>query len=247
VLVAAAICPHPPAIVPELAAGAAGELQDLRDACESALDELRATAPDLLLVVGGDTRTRTYAEGTRSTLMPYGEPVPVTLGQTVTASPGPSEPTQQPDPTGLPLSLAIGAWLLERSGWTGPVRGLGVAEDEPPQTCLDLGAGLAAEADRVGLLVMGDGSARRTPASPGYRDERAQAFDTDAARAFETGDVAALAALDVELAHELMVAGRAPWQVLAGAWSDDVPDPQLLFADAPYGVFYLVAVWTHHG
>jgi hypothetical protein len=35
-LVAAAVLPHPPVIVPEIAAGAAHELDDLRLACDEA-------------------------------------------------------------------------------------------------------------------------------------------------------------------------------------------------------------------
>ncbi|MGV9574992.1 hypothetical protein ACWDRX_39410, partial [Streptomyces nigra] len=31
-------------------------------------------------------------------------------------------------------------------------------------------------------------------------------------------DVSALKALDIDLARELQAAGRAPWQILAGAW-----------------------------
>ncbi|MFM9545092.1 hypothetical protein ACKI1P_46675, partial [Streptomyces turgidiscabies] len=82
-----------------------------------------------------------------------------------------------------------------------------------PGVCAGLGRGLAASAERVALLVLGDGSACRTVKAPGYLDERAAGFDAEAARALGTADVAALLALDPELAYELKVAGRAPWQV----------------------------------
>jgi aromatic ring-opening dioxygenase LigB subunit len=51
VLLAAAVCPHPPLLVPEVAAGAAAELDDLRDACRTAL---AALAPHPTLVVGSN-------------------------------------------------------------------------------------------------------------------------------------------------------------------------------------------------
>ncbi|MFD0659339.1 hypothetical protein [Thermocatellispora tengchongensis] len=52
-IVAAAVCPHPPLIVPELAGRAAGELDNLRLACGRVLRSLVRTEPDALIVVGG--------------------------------------------------------------------------------------------------------------------------------------------------------------------------------------------------
>ena len=58
-------------------------------------------------------------------------------------------------------------------------------------------------------------------------------------------ELGALRALDTELAHELKVSGRAPWQVLAGAASGNPAlKGTLLHEDAPYGVGYLVATWA---
>src|SRR5690606_23884604 len=51
-LVAAAVCPCPPLLVPEVAAGAAAELDTARAACRDALGVLAAARPDLLVVVG---------------------------------------------------------------------------------------------------------------------------------------------------------------------------------------------------
>src|SRR5437868_14771334 len=47
--VAAAVSPHPPILVPELAGRASVELDDLRQALSTALDRLYATEPDLLV------------------------------------------------------------------------------------------------------------------------------------------------------------------------------------------------------
>ncbi|GAB3872605.1 hypothetical protein GCM10027610_138320 [Dactylosporangium cerinum] len=54
-LAAAAVCPHPPMLVPEVAAGAAGELDDLRAACRAAVAHLDTA--DVLIVVGADATT----------------------------------------------------------------------------------------------------------------------------------------------------------------------------------------------
>ncbi|OSC55333.1 hypothetical protein B5180_40185, partial [Streptomyces sp. BF-3] len=48
-LVAAAVCPCPPLLVPEVAAGAAPELDAARDACLDAVGVLAAARPDLLV------------------------------------------------------------------------------------------------------------------------------------------------------------------------------------------------------
>ncbi|MFF8973731.1 class III extradiol dioxygenase subunit B-like domain-containing protein [Streptomyces sp. NPDC014995] len=242
-LVAAAVCPCPPLLVPELAAGAAPELDAARAACSEALGVLAAARPDRLLVVGPvDESVRgVYPEGARGSFRDFGVEVAVRLGRG--GDPAPErEPSSQRE---LPPSLAVGAWLLERAGWSdAPVEGLGVAESLPAERCADIGRDIGGRAGRVALLVMGDGSACRSVKAPGYLDERAAPFDAEVARALGSADVAALEALDAGLARELKAAGRAPWQVLAGAAEGTGLSGALLYEDAPYGVGYLVAAWS---
>ena len=97
------------------------------------------------------------------------------------------------------------------------------------------------------LLVIGDGAATHTEKAPGYLDERAGPFDDAVAAALAAADPAALAALDPVLAAELWVAGRAPWQVLAGATEDGTWTGELLHSSRPFGVGYHVAVWQRCG
>lgn len=222
-LVAAAVCPHPPLLVPEIAAGAAPELDDLRAACGKALCRLRDV--DALTIVGSGPATRPY-ESAGGSLAPYGVDVRVGQGR-----------------TDLPLSLTIGLWLVERAGLAAPQRLQSVENHASAGECVRLGARLAETADHTGLLVMGDGSARREARSPGYVDPRATAFDAAVRHALATGDSHALRDLDPSLAEELLAAGRAPWQVLAGAAGDGAFAAELLADEAPYGVSYLVASW----
>jgi hypothetical protein len=74
------------------------------------------------------------------------------------------------------------------------------------------------------------------------------------AKAFKHADTAALADLDPGMSGEIQAAGRAAWQVLAGAAMGPatplaaerpvrVTDSELVAYDAPYGVGYLVATW----
>ncbi|MCX4769367.1 class III extradiol dioxygenase subunit B-like domain-containing protein [Streptomyces sp. NBC_01260] len=236
-LVAAAVCPCPPLLVPDVAAGAAPELDAARTACSDALGVLAASRPDLLIVIGPADLTGSgpRPEGATGTFEEFGVDLAVRLGRDLGTAAG------RP----LPASLAVGAWLLARTGWAdAPVEALGVVETLETGRCTDTGRALAARADRVALLVMGDGSACRTVKAPGYLDERATEFDAAASRALGAADTGALIALDEALGHELKAAGRAPWQVLAGAAQGVGLDGRLLYDDAPYGVGYLVAAWS---
>ncbi|GED84342.1 hypothetical protein TNCT6_14270 [Streptomyces sp. 6-11-2] len=223
--------------MPELAAGAAPELDSARAACTDALGVLAAARPDLLVVVGPAEASGhgVFPEGTRGSFRGFGVDLEVRLGRDTGTGAGGE----------LPPSLSVAAWLLERTGWSdAPVEGLGVGESSAPERCAAAGRGLAARAGRVALLVMGDASARRTLKAPGYLDERAEPFDAGIARALGEADTPALLALGLEPAHELKASGRAPWQVLAGAAEGAGLSGTLLHDDAPYGVGYLVAAWS---
>ncbi|MFJ4471572.1 class III extradiol dioxygenase subunit B-like domain-containing protein [Streptomyces sp. NPDC089424] len=241
-LVAAAVCPCPPLLVPAVAAGAAPEMDLARTACTDALGVLAAARPDRLIVVGParEGGTESYPEGTHGSFRGFGVDVGVRLGRA-----GAADGAGTTVPATLPPSLAVAAWLLERTAWAdAPIEGLAVAEDLAPERCRDIGGEIAAGDERVALLVMGDASACRTLKAPGYLDERAEPFDAAVGRALGSADLAALAALDVELARQLMVSGRAPWQVLAGAAEGTLLGGALLYEDAPYGVGYVVASWS---
>ena len=239
-LVAAGVCPCPPLLVPVVAAGAASELDAARAACSDVLGVLAAARPDRLVVVGPAERSGrgTHLEGTRGSFRGFGVDLDVRLGADKGTAPEPPGHT-------LPPSLSVAAWLLERAGWAdAPIEGLGVGEPLAAERCIEVGREIAVRAERVALLVMGDASACRTLKAPGYLDERAAPFDAEVARALAAADVAALRALDAELASELKVSGRAPWQVLAGAAEGADLGGTLLYEDAPYGVGYVVAAWS---
>ncbi|WP_406441316.1 class III extradiol dioxygenase subunit B-like domain-containing protein [Streptomyces sp. NBC_00631] len=258
-LVAAAVCPCPPVLVPELAAGAAPELDAARAACADALGVLAAARPDLLVVVGPAEQPGrgVFPQGSRGTFRGFGAAVDVRLGSGAVSGSGAAggrdaagerNEAGERDAAGereLPPSLTVGAWLLERTGWAdAPIEGLGVGESLEAERCLRAGREIAGRAARVAMLVMGDASACRTLKAPGYLDERAAPFDAEVARALGAADIAAIKALDADLAYQLKAAGRAPWQVLAGAAQDTDLAGALLHDDAPYGVCYLVATWS---
>ncbi|MGH3328983.1 MAG: hypothetical protein ACRDPT_14535, partial [Streptomycetales bacterium] len=98
-LVSAAVCPHPPLLVPEVAGRATPDLDGLRAACDAALARVARAGADRLVVIGSGAFDQQFGEGTPGTLRPYGVDVPVALGE----GPGGVEPGH---PAGaLPLSL----------------------------------------------------------------------------------------------------------------------------------------------
>jgi hypothetical protein len=231
-MVAAAVCPHPPLLVPQLAAGAAAELDAVRAACAQALATLADSGARRLVVVGTGPAARAFDPPFVGSFAPWGEALTVRLGD------GPADGT-------LPLSLTVATWLLDRyfhAPASVDIAMRAVPADLDPASCREAGERLGGSTP-WGLLVMGDGSACRGEKSPGYADVRAEPFDNAVAAALAGGDPDALAALDPAEAGELLAVGRAPWQVLAGAAAGRSWRGSLLAHEAPYGVAYLVATW----
>jgi hypothetical protein len=242
VLVAAAVCPHPPLLVPEVM-GAAGhrghDAGDVLAACDAAVAGLAAAEPGLIVVVGGAAASAVYDGSAAGSLREYGVRYAVGTGEPV-----------------LPLSLTVGSWLLRRAGLVPPdglaagparpgsrLRLRAVARATPPAECLRLGAAIARQAPRVAVLAMGDGPARKAAGVPGAADLAADRYDAEVAAALAGAEPARLARLAPSLDDELMVAGRAAWQVLAGAADGERLCGRLLCAMARYEVSYLVASW----
>ncbi|CAI7978903.1 MULTISPECIES: hypothetical protein [Parafrankia] len=238
-LVAAAVCPHPPLLVPQVAGV---DPVEVRDHASAAVARLCALAPDHIVVVGDDAADAHYAGSAVGSLAGFGVDLSFSLGASGTG------------PAVLPLSLTIGAWLLREAGWAGRCSARGVPAATGPAAAAAIGADLVATAEadgsRLALLIMGDGSARRTVKAPGSLDPRAAAHDASVSAALATLDVTALLALDPALAADLLAPGRASWQVLAGALRRATPgDPArswtslVRYDDAPFGVGYLVVGW----
>lgn len=199
-------------IIPEIAAGASGELADVRDACELAIAMLLQNAPDRVVVLGSGDAEADRDEGAGGTFAAFGVDVHV-------GGPG----------TDLPLSLAVGAWLLDRAGWAGP---------------RTYSTGTPDVADRVVLLVMADGSAKRSTTAPGFLDYRAEAHDAHIATALREGASETLSTLDPALGAELWAAGVPVLKVLGEMTTGADIDARLHVDVAPFGVGYWVADWV---
>ncbi|MFY0409819.1 hypothetical protein [Solicola sp. PLA-1-18] len=223
-LVAAAVVPHPPLLVPEVSVGAAHETSVMRSVVDSTVAGLLARRPQTVVVVAAGDAARTQDDAATPTLAPYG----------LRSWPGPARRAPGNDPLGLGHS--IGAWLLDRAGWTGGRRYETVTGDA-----------LVLPPGRVALLVTADGSARRSAEAPGHLDPRAEPFDAVTTRALAGGDLDALESIDVGLAEELWASGATALRTLArtvrtqqGAAIEARVDHDA----APYGVGYVCATWT---
>ena len=242
--VAAAFCPQPPLLVPELAAGAAGELAGLRAACDEAVRRLLAAGAERLYVLGAGPRAAYHRRGGRGTLAGFGVAVPLRLGQPAQATGGPDGGAPGTDGHGRGVAGPAAGGLAAGSLATGDPDGGGPDGDGELPVPLGLGGWLLERAGRyppvagvvagpdgslppdvladleltgpAGLLVMGDGSGRRDEGAPGYLDPRAVPYDDSAAVALASGDPAALAAVDPVLGAKLLAAGAPAWRAAGG-------------------------------
>ena len=235
--ITAAICPPAPLLARELT-GLDPVIPELRQACAAAAERLVKAGPEVIAVVGLGRRTAVWPADGRLDLAAFG-PALGTRGGSVPGGPVPGGSVSGAPP--LPLPLGLGARLLDEAGYSGPRLLQSVHSGEPAAACLRLGAGLRTMSDRVGLLVMADGSACRSLRAPGYLDPRAAAFDAVIADAVRSGDLAPLRAMDSDLARELLVVSLSGWQVLAGAMPGRAPSTEVLYEADPFGVLYLVA------
>ena len=236
-IVGVAFCPHPPALVPDIGRGVAA-LEPVRAACAHALDALHALGPQQLIVLGPASASAVYPASAWGTLAAYGVDVSFDLG-------GARDPAAT-----LPLSLTVGAYLLAASPgsdrWplvTGRSVATGDKERDAAERVDALELSGDAAARPTALLIMGDGSARRDTTAPGYVDERAVPFDDAVESALRDGDAAALAALDEDLAGQLLVGGVAAWRVAGSVLSGQDIDARAHLSTSPFGVAYFVASW----
>ncbi len=224
-VIAAAFCPHPPLLLPEVAAG---EPVAVRRPAVEAVRWLTGQPIRRVLVLGSGDAPTIYPPGSVGSFAGYGVDRQVQFsGSTGEVGVGQT----------LPLALAVGAWLVETAGWTGHTMG----------TTCDPQGGLPATpsdgGEAVGLLVMGDGSARRSEKAPGWLDDRSQAYDEGVSAALASGDGAGLV-VDLALGAELLAAGAPAWTAAAGLLGGRHWRAELSYDDAPYGVGYLVATWS---
>ena len=224
--------PHPPLLVPELVAGAVVETEPVRRACVAAGKRLAALSRQWLAIAADPHFHGLTSADAVGTFRGYGVDKIVSLAEHAALD--------DVDPA-LPLPALVAGWLREQAGAAEVV----VQTIDPVGSVNDserVGERLARQDRSVGLLVLGDGSSRH-PGPSGHPDPRSGPFDDGVRDALATADLDGLLGLDVSLAAELAVSGRAAWQALAGAAAGRRWRAELLYSDAPFGVGYHVACW----
>jgi hypothetical protein len=225
VLSAIAIVPSAPVMVPELAAGAAPELADLREAVFAAA----ATLPPRWIAVGVGPTDAVLGPRHIGTFAGYGADVPVRLAAGTDGV-----------PESLPLCALITGWIR---GQAAPdaraevrVYAHGHDDDAAAARGRRLRALIDEAADPVGVLVVADGLTTLTPPAPGGYDPDSGAVQDALDDALAAGDAAALTRLTGA------VVGRVAYQVLAGL-AESPRTAEQLYRGAPYGVGYFAGVW----
>jgi hypothetical protein len=222
--VAVAFCPSPPLLLPDVEGRAEPETTEVRRACAEAVGRMLAVRPQVVVVVGpGAMPGVRFGPGDGGDLRGFGVDLPVAFAGAV-----------RPDGRDLPLAHTVGAWLLDEAGFAGTRVGVGPA---------DAGSLIRELSGPVGVLAVGDGSARRTVKAPGYLDDAAAPFDAAVAAALAAGDAAALAELDLAEAERLLAVGAPTWQAVGAALTRRDVSARLHLDTAPFGVGYLVADW----
>lgn len=225
-LTAIALVPSAPILVPELATGAASELQGISEAVSAAA----AALPDRWFVVGVGAADNVIGPGTVGTFGGYGVDVRVALSPHAVAQ-----------PRSLPLCALVAGWVRTTHAPSASAEVWVYAADHGVDAALARGRALRAEVDAisepVGVLVVADGANTLTASAPGgYRPDSVpvQAALDDALSA---GDVEALTRLPDG------IVGRVAFQVLAGLVGASPGAARELYRGAPYGVGYSVGTW----
>jgi hypothetical protein len=224
VLSAIAIIPSAPVMVPELAANAAAELADLRQAAVAAAGSL----PPRWIAVGVGAADAVLGPDATGSFAGYG------VDRRVTLSPAAGTPTA------LPLCALIAGWVRGEAKPDARAEVRVYAADHGDAAALHRGRALRAEidqaADPIGVLVVADGAHTLTPPAPGGYDPDSIPVQAALDDALAAGDAAALTRLPEA------IVGRVAYQVLAGL----EPRPRSakeLYRGAPYGVGYFAGVW----
>lgn len=243
VLASVVFVPSAPLLVPAIAGPRADDTGPVRTATLAAGRGL-ADAASRWVAIGAADAGRS-GRGPSGTFARFGVDVPVSL----------LDPTESEADSGavgidrdMPLTMLIAGWLRGEVG-VGEVTPLILPPDSSVDDCTRIGADARARIDAavgpVGVLVVGDGATSMTARAPGGGLRASSiVLQQRIVEALAGADRAALADLEAGECDAEGVSGRPAWQVAAALCADDDLDGELRYADAPFGVGYVVATWT---
>lgn len=213
-------------MVPELAAGAAAELTELRDA----VTEAAASLPQRWVAIGVGPADDVFGPQRVGTFAGYGVDVRIALSPDTTDA-----------PAQLPLCVLIAGWLRGQADPEARAEVRVYAADHDVDAALAHGRRLRAEIDEaddpVGVLVIADGAHTLTAPAPGGYNPASVPVQHAVDDVLVRGHIAALTALPTN------IVGRVAFQVLAGLAEPEARSCTEFYRGAPYGVGYFVGVW----
>jgi hypothetical protein len=213
-------------MVPELAAGAAAELTELRDA----VTEAAASLPQRWVAIGVGPADDVFGPQRVGTFAGYGVDVRIALSPDTTDA-----------PAQLPLCVLIAGWLRGQANPEARAEVRVYAADHDVDAALAHGRRLRAEIDEaddpVGVLVIADGAHTLTAPAPGGYNPASVPVQHAVDDVLARGHIAALTALPTN------IVGRVAFQVLAGLAEPEARSCTEFYRGAPYGVGYFVGVW----
>ncbi|WP_029137912.1 class III extradiol ring-cleavage dioxygenase family protein [Nakamurella lactea] len=251
-IVAAALCPAAPLLIPGVAPALAAEQQPLVDGVRRALDDVVIAANDaaignlgrLLVVTPG--RAARWIPNVRADpgRLPFGRSTPL-------SGPPDPDPVRSGD---SPVDLAPGVWIARSLLGRGPrLDALEVgpvhrrADGSFPDRSPTVVRHLITEDEPIGVVVLADGAICHGDDAPAAEDARAESFD-EALHDALTADGGPLqlrhwCAANAELAGSLGATAPASLMVLAELLSGNTSTVRAEYFGHPYGVGYHVACW----
>jgi hypothetical protein len=235
-----AMVPGTPLLIPEIAAGAAPELADVRQA---SLERVAwaARAAGTITVLAQDPQASVLSLTHLDDVVNL-HPLGLSAGVNAAEPDGLAHRRKSPPSmsgSDLPVAVLVAAWLAAAAGVT--IDEVWSVPSDPGRVALP-----ARIAESEGLLLIADGTSTRTPKAPGSFVDGAEEFDTAVTEALRSVDAAFF--LDARRATDAQrfgVQGLGAWAAAAtivttssSTWSGEVD----LVVD-PFGVCYTVAAW----
>lgn len=247
------VLPGAPALVPGLMGVAAAELDALREAAQTAVVTAleRLPEPPAVMVLGPGDRVAGAADsptGAEETAPGRwaGRVSTADFGPPLELPPLPGAADGAADPA-VPTALLGTRWVL---GEVAEQRGDAARWSEltwlPSDGSLGEAAIRAAALDTgpVLLVLALDGAASHGPKAPRAEEPSAASYDDSVVAALRSADPTRLTEVDPELGDGVGATAPELWSAVGRLLADREWQAQVCWAGHPYGIGYVVAVWT---
>lgn len=256
--------PHPPLIIPAVGKGEERAIARTIAAYRTVASRIAARAPEVLIVSSPHAplfRDAFHVAVDRSfsgSMADFGAPgerveVPGDGALARAVIDDAQEAGLAAGPFGgrnLPLDHAsfIPLWFLQQAGFTAPIVLMGFS-GMPFAEQYRMGRIVAAAVERLGRravwVASGDLSHKQRADGPYGLVPEGPAFDRQICDLFARGDLAGMAGLDEGFTDAAAECGLRSFMMMAGALEGAPYTAELLSHEAPFGVGYAVAAFTH--